>query len=208
MLACLEKGLASQKRRRSDAPVVALRKDGVVATGGEDVRVVQYQTGRVLAWGGTAEGEAVHSVRVRPGAIATDEIFVCTAREAYTAPVGGVVAAKPPAVEAVVEEGARSPALSCTPTPLTPEQRCRSLNEEGPRTPESARRAVTYETVTTSSAASSSASSLHLAFEPAGGQAGGFGKCKLRNAAPVSSHRPVPYKRRDLRRPFQPAIQP
>ena len=29
VLACLEKGLASQKRRRSDAPVVALRKDGV-----------------------------------------------------------------------------------------------------------------------------------------------------------------------------------
>jgi hypothetical protein len=29
VIACLEKGLASQKRRRSDAPVVALRKDGV-----------------------------------------------------------------------------------------------------------------------------------------------------------------------------------
>ena len=70
-----------------------MRKDGVVATGGEDVRLVHYKSGTVLAWGGTTDGEAVHSVRVRPGAIATDEIFVCTAKEAYTAPVGGVVAA-------------------------------------------------------------------------------------------------------------------
>lgn len=103
----LRRGLATRTLTHAGARLYsldasALGRDGVIATGGADVRIIEYETGDVLAWDGcvapapsenAAAGEgderppATHAVRMRPGAIATDELLICTAKEAYAAPI-------------------------------------------------------------------------------------------------------------------------